>query len=294
MQDCESFNLDMKVKEEYVEDRYEPVGDGYIGGGREGFVLEVLDKYKKEVYAMKISTDLDLNPIETACKLSELSKYTDCIISIIDWSITNGDIPHLTYYDRLEERDPDSLKYKQPDNPDLLIYTMPLAYATLTDRNLGISLEDYADIIFELVVTLIVLGNVRVSHGDLHAGNVVLIKNNIFRHYTLNNGSYLARCKYQPMLIDFSGHFDASNSEILHDWNKLFTYIYLPKAWYELEQLKVRNLSILYSSFFDRLRDKNIYGGDTVKYFEPVTFEMSSINTNTYTEYFEPQMFYHQ
>ena len=226
------------------------------GSGENAIVYKALDTETDEVVAVK--SIYFINELITACLLSESSLYTDSILGIKNWT------PLRTARD--------------------IFIIMPYLKQTLSSLS-GLDSDSVNCIIFELIVAITIMERFNVIHDDIKPENIMIRRADQIRCYTINNVGHYVNCPYQPVIIDFgeayvtdfSDRGDWTNDEFDLGLDSIVKFLQnigdypLPPNVSEFGKNVDAKRAYLFSATFNYLREFQLVGVETVRFFEPMT-----------------------
>lgn len=258
-----------------------------LGEGNKSKTFKVVDIKNNEIVAMKVTASVVLEIIYTVddepAYLSELhekfDEYTSCIIDFKDSGELSPDIIFLWDLEVTDSGDRYEVN-EDEETPVVIFITMPIVDFDFYKDDENFTAECYKDFMFETMLTLMILNEKRVYHGDIHKGNIGVIKVDYVRQYKVNDVTYTVTSKYLPIIIDwvrgmsYNPFGGKQLSDLYYFYQKVskimgFT---LPDVFDEILSSSFRkNIETIEHQFFQDLRQRDIMLGDKVKYFTPVT-----------------------
>lgn len=267
--------------------------DGFLGDGADAIVFKVI--YKDTIKALKLigssytsggtegaDDDVDLNfpeigptnltdlsDIHLGCKLVQLKEVTSSLIIPEAFGIFDRDVVRMIH-DILYDLPNGELSQTIISKAGSLI---GIVYPILKSNwDIKLSLSDRLAILFELLVALHSLHQIKIFHNDIHRGNILYEITDVCRQYEINGALYLVKCKYKPVIVDFGRSTEYwSLRELLDDHallNKTMFVEDLPVS--QREKIVYDKRNPLISPVFDFLKDNQPDGGETIRMFSPI------------------------
>ena len=191
---------------------------GVLGKGAFSIVYRIV--LDNRLYALRIAdvNDSDTDELDIGCIANELRQYTNSLQAV----------RYFAYFDNSIKSSLLKLE-KELDTKHLMEYTLDImtpsyrgAYlATVSEILIDVEYdklinnnEDLIDYTFELFMAIYILNTNYIIHGDLHDGNVGIIRNKEKRAYRINGEDYLVVSEYMPVIFDYGSSFidfDESN-----------------------------------------------------------------------------------
>jgi serine/threonine protein kinase len=161
-----------------------------------------------------------------------------------------------------------------------IFYTTPILYEV--DVSV-MDLRQQLDLIFEILLTLVVLNQNGIVHNDLHDENIMMQRVNYHRRYTINGHSYITRFNYLPVIIDFGGatftypmkEFSMDDTAMLITGDQYYPEGALRRLSFDNEVVDLvqglfddsDSFSILLDPMFDSIKNTPVEDGIVIKGF---------------------------
>lgn len=238
---------------------------------KDAFVAKAIDNETNIICIIKeiVQVNKELLEMRINCLLFDSFLFTDSILLLDNWALTQQPIFSVN-----------------PSKKDLsskaLILKLPFLQYSLLDLLTKITLEEKLSLLFELCVGILVLKKYNIVHDDLHEENILIKECNYYRHYVINDQSFIVRSRYLPLIIDFGRSFisDDIEAQYVDDFHYFPLYFSSILKRNNYQRLKRGDFTLLLDDIFNFLRlDNDININDislilrtnlSVRHFQPI------------------------